>query len=243
MSQAGFSEADAAAFSPDGRILATGGSVTNGTNISDRTLQLWDMSNPARPRPLGQRITSGSIQSLTFSPDSRTLVSSEYGVPFTSTVQLWNVSNAAHPRLLNSPVAGNDDELNQAAFSRGGILATGSKDGGIQLWDAADPVHPRAMGSPIAISSSSPGLLATFSPDGQTLVTVDTSGTIQMWNIVNPAQPRLFSQPFSIKSNGGINSLAFSPDGRSLATADNNGRVQLWNIPPTVLAGQRQRQY
>ena len=80
--EAGFSEADAAAFSPDGRILATGGSVTNGTNISDRTLQLWDMSNPARPRPLGQRITSGSIQSLTFSPDSRTLVSSEYGVPF-----------------------------------------------------------------------------------------------------------------------------------------------------------------
>jgi len=237
LSQADFSYADAAAFSPDGRILATGGSVANGTNISDRTLQLWDMSNPARPRPLGHCMTSGSIQSLTFSPDGRTLVSSEYGDHFTSTVQEVNVSNATYPRLLDSPVAGNDYELNQAAFSRGGILATGSKDGGIQLWDAADPAHPRAMGSPLAISSSSPATWVTFSPDGQTLVTVDTSGTIQMWNVVNPAQPRLFSQPFSGKSNGGINSLAFSPDGRTLVTAGNNGIVQLWNIPPTVLAG------
>jgi hypothetical protein len=192
-----FSEADSAAFSPDGRILATGGSVTTGNTISDSTIQLWDMSNPARPRPLGQCMTSSSIRSLTFSPDGRTLVSSEYRFPFTSSVQLWNVSNATHPRLLNSPVAGNHYELNRAAFSRNGILATGSKDGGIQLWDAADPVHPRPMGSPIAISSNSSVFLVTFSPDGQTLVTVDINGTIQMWNVVNPAQPRLFSRKYS----------------------------------------------
>jgi WD40 repeat protein len=236
LSQDDSSDAGAAAFSPDGRILATGGSVSSGISSNPSTIQLWDMNNPARPQPLGRYTTSSmSIQSLAFSPDGRTLVSSELSASFTSTVQLWNVSDATHPHLLGSPAAGN--EFASAAFSRDDILATGNKNGGIQLWDAANPVHPRPLGGPIAISSNSSIYFVTFSPDGQTLVTVDSTGTAQMWNVVNPAQPQLLSQPFSGKSNGGINSLAFSPDGRTLITGDNNGIVQLWDIPPAALAG------
>ena len=236
LSQDDLSNASAAAFSPDGRILATGGSVTSGISSNPSTIQLWDMSNPARPQPLGRYTTSSiNIQSLAFSPDGHTLVSSEFAASSTSTVQLWNVSDATHPQLLGSTAAGNEPA--PAAFSRDDILATGNKNGGIQLWDAANPVHPRPLGRPIAISSNSSIYLVTFSPDGQTLVTVDSTGTVQMWNVVNPAQPQLQSQPFSSKSNGGIDSLEFSPDGgHTLITGDNNGTVQLWDIPPAVLA-------
>jgi WD40 repeat protein len=233
LSQADSSNASAVAFSPDGRILATGGSV----NTSDQsTVQLWSISNLKRPQSLGRYITSSlNIRSLEFSPDGHTLVSNELARSFTNTVQLLNVSDATHPQLLGSPAAGN--EFASATISRGDVMAAANKNGGIQLWDAASPVHPQPLGQPIAISSGSFIYLATFSPDGQTLVTADSAGTIQMWDVVNPVQPQPLSQPFSSKSNGGIDSLAFSPDGRTLVTGDNDGIVQLWNIPPAVLAG------
>jgi WD40 repeat protein len=195
LSQNDSSAAAAVAFSPDGRILATGGTVTSASGtLNSRTIQLWDMTSPAHPRPLGQCMTSGnSIQSLIFSHDGRTLASSEFATTSARTVQLWNVSNAARPRLLGSPAAGNDYNFDPVAFSRAGILATGGKNGTIQLWDAADPVHPRQLGHPPAISSNSPVHLVMFSPDGQRLATADTRGTIQLWNVVNPAQPKLLS--------------------------------------------------
>jgi WD40 repeat protein/transcriptional regulator with XRE-family HTH domain len=235
LSQDNYSYANAVAFSPDGRILATGGSVNSASTPGHSTIQLWDMHNPARPQPLGRYMTSDIyVQSLAFSPDGHTLAASEIAVSSAGTVQLLNVSNATHPQVSGSLAASINSA--PATFSRGDILAAGNKNGGIQLWDAANPVNPRPLGS-IAVNSSSVIYLAMFGPDGQTLATEDSAGTVQMWNVVNPAQPQPLSQPFSGKSNGGISSLAFSPDGRTLVTGDGNGIVQIWNIPPAVPAG------
>jgi WD40 repeat protein len=53
------------AFAPDRRTLATAGG----------TVILWDLSNPAQPRPLGQPLGGDSIdvRSVAFSPDGGTL--------------------------------------------------------------------------------------------------------------------------------------------------------------------------
>src|SRR6266581_4573441 len=80
----------ALAFSADSRLLAAAG--------GDGLVRLWDITDPSRPRQLGQPLTrlSSAVFQVTFSPRGRLLAASgEDGK-----VRLWDVADAAHPHLL-----------------------------------------------------------------------------------------------------------------------------------------------
>jgi WD40 repeat protein len=83
-----------AAFSPDGRILAS--------NNDDGTVHLWDVAGPSRPGPLGQPLTVGTstVYSVAFSLSGHTLATGDGN----GAIRLWNAADPAHARPVGQPM-------------------------------------------------------------------------------------------------------------------------------------------
>ncbi|MGH1553018.1 WD40 repeat domain-containing protein [Streptomyces sp. L7] len=79
----------AVAFSPDGRVLATGD--------ADRTVALWRAEDPYRPTELSALPgLADAVRAVAISPDSRLLAEGgEDGA-----IVLWGIGDARRPRLL-----------------------------------------------------------------------------------------------------------------------------------------------
>ena len=214
------------AFSPDGHTLASGD--------YGGTVRLWDVADPAHPRPIGPILTgsinhsSGSgtpVSSVAFSRHRHLLAIGDYA----GTIQLWDVTDPAHPRLFGQNVTGGAVNVDSVAFSPDGrTLASGDYGGTVRLWDIADPAYLRPLGQPLTGGGVEVDSVV-FSPDGHTLASGNNDGTIRLWDITDPADPRPFGQPLT-GSTVNVDSVAFSPDGHNLASGSRDGTTRLWDL-------------
>ncbi|MGH3897528.1 MAG: WD40 repeat domain-containing protein [Pseudonocardiaceae bacterium] len=115
------------AYALDGRTLATAG--------ADRTIRLWDLSDPQMAQRLGSPLLTGNIYSavgVAFAPDGRLLATASSD----RRVTLWDLTIRAQPRRIGPPLSGQNGVVRSMDFSPSGhILATGSDDGTTILWD------------------------------------------------------------------------------------------------------------
>jgi WD40 repeat protein len=186
-----FDTVRAVAFSPDGRLLATG----RGSLLADfaraRDVKLWDAATGQEFATLVGH-TSG-INAIAFAPDGKLLATASAD----KTIKLWAVPAT---RMMGQPVspittlATADNSVRLLTFSPDGrILATCGDDQIVRLWDmrTGQRLGPNFAGHTKEVTA------IAFAPDGRKFATTSADNTIRVW-----AVPIVEAQPERAPANG-----------------------------------------
>jgi WD40 repeat protein len=209
--------ASAAAWSPDGQILAT----ANGPRIF-----FWDLIDP-RPKNslLGHQ---SQVTALTWSPDGTLLASGSRD----QTIIIWDAEKGTHLRTL----VGHTKAISDLAWSPGGevLASTGALDLSVLLWAsdtwqvAGELRHPSVGFWSLA-----------WSPEGDQLVTGHGSGSLFFWDFSEGVPFEPYEELDGHLS--WVADVAYSSDGTQVVSAGADTQVLLWSLtgPPArrTLAG------
>jgi len=197
------------AFSPDGRLLASGG--------WDETGRLWDVSAGRAVARLSGH--TDWVLAVGFTPDGKTLLTGSQ-----RSVKAWDTASG---ELVNTLSGLDGRAVSMLAFSADARqLACGRRDGVLQLF-SLDPDTTPVLRPRRAVKAHDSWIdTLVFSSDGKMLATGSRNGRIGLWStttgksIVQPA------------GHDGLNvtSLAFSRDGKLLASGSYDTTVKIWTV-------------
>jgi WD40 repeat protein len=195
--------ANAVAFSPDGQLLASGG--------SDYVVKVWRVSD-------GSPVTTltgftDRVTSVAFSHDGSKLAAGSTD----RTVKVWNVADWSLARTVN-----NTDFILGLAFSPDDTRlaeAGGYSGNSIHVLRTSDWQQVSLL------SYGQENRAVAYSPDGHFLAFAQLYPGVQLANLSNGAV-------WTLEDFGyyGTTSLAFSPDSQTLASGSDDQSVSLWRV-------------
>jgi WD40 repeat protein len=184
------------AFSPDGRMLASG--------IDGSIIRISDSRTGKELKNISQY---GSVELLAFSPDGKVLASTGNLVGDTWIPMMWDINNntviggnlnAYRSAKIRSE--GHNERITDMAFNPNGqTLATSSYDNTTKIWSAKDG---KLL---FNLIHDGPVLGLTYSPDGKMLATASEDRTARIWDAENG------TELFRLNHSGPVQTIAFDP--------------------------------
>jgi len=215
--------AQCVAFSPDGKLAATGKSGMSNSQFPPRphpsprkcgVVHVWDVESG---KLLRRMETFGDITRVAFSPDgeriaySRLFASSD-GVQLNE-VQVWGVESGQSLKQFNRcygfDFSPDGKQMAILSRTRCTIFSTDS-------WDKLHEVKPLAK-----------AMTVRFSPDGKVLAGIVPTGSRYALHVCFAESGELLAESVGLKDP--FYSVAYSPDNRWIATGHPSGSVLLWN--------------
>ncbi len=209
------------AFSPDGRHLAVGlmgdlepGKLSSPVDVlrTDRPgkVQVWDM--PTRQSRWVLTGHTGSVATVTFSLDGRTIASSGAD----ETIRFWDAATGKFTNMVRVPPG-----VSALGYSPDGqILAGLMVNGSVALWDTRTGSLRRMLKGGTELSHG-----MAFSPDGRSLAAGSWDRIVRLWDVASGRMVRRFAG-----HTKPVVPVVFSPDGQRLASGSNDATVRLWDV-------------
>jgi RNA polymerase sigma factor (sigma-70 family) len=203
-------------FSPDGRLLATGG--------RDTPIHLWDVMEGKKSRTLGE--AGDMVGCLTFSPDGKSLAYGRSRIGNEADTKTLRLMDVATGKELHSFDSGG--YVSAVCFSPDGATLAAWHDMPdkhlVRLWDVATG---RELCRYAGHQAS--GWALAFSPDGKLIASGGgdvqrRDNAVHLWEAATGKLIRRFDGHHS-----GVSSLAFSPDGCKLASGGGDATILIWD--------------
>ena len=194
-----------AAYSPDGRLIATGGYAGSAGGI-----RLWDAHTGRLVRELHGALLH--VDDVTFSPDG-TLVGAASGE---GTARVWETSTGTETAIM----IGHQNQLSSVDFNPSGTaLVSASSDGTARVWGASGGRAGRILA--VLAGHRAPVVAAVFAPDGRSVLTAGEDGTARVWD--PGSEPQLILLARSARP---VTDLGVSADGRFLFIEHDSGEAE-----------------
>jgi len=202
----GFSTVLGIAFSPDGKLMASGGFTNDKGNYFAR---LWEVATGKEVRRFMHGKTSYGIPSLAFSPDARTLATRSHD----GRLRLFDVDTGKQRKTF--PADGGGRRLGTVAFSPDGKTVAAAGDS-IRLYDVTTGEERLCIDRKQAC-----GLQFT---DGGKTLTGAVVGVLHRWDTVTGKALTPESAGDSV-----VEQILVTPDGTRVVTRGQNGDAHLWD--------------
>ncbi|WP_405165248.1 WD40 repeat domain-containing protein [Nocardia sp. NBC_01499] len=210
------------AFAPKGDRLLTG--------VGHRSLQLWDIADPAVPRPLGGPLSTGhdrDIELATLAPERPLLAAADND----SRIHLWDIADPSKPA---ASLDLHGAKARALIFAPDGKTLFSADDTGmIRSWDVTDPAQARELDAVRAHTAAIRTL--TIDQSGHRLASGGADQTARLWDIAEPSAIRPLGDPIEAKI-GWTWFLRFDPADESRLLGVGDQLSTLWYTDPAAVA-------
>jgi WD40 repeat protein/serine/threonine protein kinase len=199
------------AFAPNGQTLVTGGF----------DIRLWSLKGMKATNQAVLK-THGSLRSLAFSPDGKTLAEAGHD---RGTGYLRLLDPTEGKLRVRAVLESKGVSFGSLGFSPDSKTLAACSLFDVRLWDLKT-VEPQQRG--VVKDPERPGSLAYAPPKGRTLAVANHYGQLALSDAETGKKLAGWQFPFAIYA------LAYASDGRHLAIANKNGTMFILRVPPSA---------